>query len=59
MAPQRTPADALSLLAVLAVHREEAQGLTLLKAENAAGYFGVTYCTSYNPGPSKPYQARG
>ena len=33
---------------------EEAEGLTLLKAENAAGYFGVTY----NPGPSKPYQAR-
>ena len=32
----------------------EAEGLTLLKAENAAGYFGVTY----NPGPSKPYQAR-
>ena len=33
---------------------EEAEGLTLLKADTATGYFGVTY----NPVPSKHYQAR-
>ena len=33
----------------------EAEGLTLLKADNMAGYFGV--CLA-NPGKPKPYQAR-
>ena len=32
----------------------EAEGLTLLKAENKTGYFGVRL----EPGHSKPYQAR-
>ena len=32
----------------------EAEGLTLLKAENKTGYFGV----SQMPGRSKPYQAQ-
>ena len=33
----------------------EAQGLTLLKADNKTGYFGVNL---NNPGKSKPYQAK-
>jgi len=33
---------------------EEAEGLTLLKADTATGY----WCVGYNPVPSKPYQAR-
>ena len=32
----------------------EAEGLTLLEADNKAGYFGVRHL----PGRSKPYQAR-
>ena len=32
----------------------EAEGLTLLEADNKTGYFGV----SHNPGQPKPYQAR-
>ena len=33
----------------------EAEGLTLLKADSKAGYFGVKLS---NPGQPKPYQAR-
>ena len=33
----------------------EAEGLTLLVAENKAGYFGVSLS---NPGRPRPYQAR-
>ena len=33
----------------------EAEGLTLRKANNTAGYFGVNH---KNPGQSKPYEAR-
>ena len=32
----------------------EAEGLTLLKADNKTGYFGV----SHKPGRPKPYEAR-
>ena len=32
----------------------EAEGLTLLKADNKTGYFGVIH----HPGPPKPYEAR-
>ena len=32
----------------------EAEGLTLLQADNKAGYYGVCH----QPGKSKPYQAR-
>ena len=32
----------------------EAEGLTLLKSDNKAGYYGVHVA---NPGQSKPYQA--
>ena len=33
----------------------QAEGLTLLKADNMAGYFGVHF---NNPGKPKPYEAR-
>ena len=32
----------------------QAEGLTLLKAENKTGYFGV----NHKPGQPKPYQAK-
>ena len=32
----------------------EAEGLTLLKADNTTGYFGV----NHQPGKSKPYKAQ-
>ena len=35
--------------------RAEAEGLTLLRAENSTGYFGVCLV---KPGTSKPYQAQ-
>jgi hypothetical protein len=35
--------------------RAEAEGLTLLKADNKAGYYGVTLT---QPGRPKPYQAQ-
>ena len=38
-----------------AQQQARAEGLTLLKADNAAGYFGVHL---HNPGQPKPYQAR-
>jgi hypothetical protein len=55
--PQRV--HFFSLRAVLAVsmwrEQAEAEGLTLLKADNTTGYFGVHIS---NPGQPKPYQAR-
>ena len=38
-----------------AQQQAQAEGLTLLKADNKAGYFGVHL---HNPGQPKPYQAR-
>ena len=44
------------MLAVSDVESQpQAQGLTLLLAENSTGYFGVTLS---NSGSSKPYKAR-
>ena len=44
----------LGLSSMWRLSQAEAEGLTLLKAENKTGYFGV----SQMPGRSKPYQAQ-
>ena len=49
-----TPPAAAPLTSEEARQQAEAEGLTLLVADNAAGYFGV----NHQPGKSKPYQAR-
>jgi len=49
------PAAAPPLTSEEARQRAEAEGLTLLKADNTAGYFGVHLS---HPGKPKPYQAK-
>ena len=44
----------MGLSSMWRLSQAEAEGLTLLKAENKTGYFGV----SQMPGRSKPYQAQ-
>ena len=57
-APQaaaKRPAAAAPLTSEEARQQAEAEGLTLLKADNKAGYFGVYHPS---PGQPKPYQAQ-
>ena len=51
----KRPAAAQPLTSEEARQQAEAEGLTLLKADNKAGYFGVKH---NNPGKPKPYQAQ-
>ena len=53
-AAAKRPAAAPPLTSEEARQQAEAEGLTLLKADNKAGYFGVSLS---NPGYSKPYKA--
>ena len=50
----KRPAAAPPLTSEEARQQAEAEGLTLLKADNKAGYFGV----NHKPGKPKPYEAQ-
>jgi len=52
--PEGRAAAAPPLTSEEARQQAEAEGLTLLKADNTTGYFGVNL---HNPGKPKPYQA--
>ena len=54
-AAAKRPAAAPPLTSEEARQQAEAEGLALLKADNAAGYFGVHLS---HPGQPKPYQAK-
>ena len=54
-AAAKRPAAAPPLTSEEARQQARAEGLTLLKADNKAGYFGVKL---HNPGQPKPYAAR-
>ena len=51
----RPPSPAPALTGEVVRQQAQAEGLTLLVADNKTGYFGVYH---NNPGKSKPYQAR-
>ena len=54
-AAAKRPAAAPPLTSEEARQQAEAEGLTLIKADNKTGYFGVTIT---NPGQPKPYAAQ-